>query len=211
MDDELTDANRAQTVAESDSFTPHRYRHFSRFIPKGGTVLDVGCSTGRGGEALARLRPDLTLDGLEALDDRGARATAPIYRTVFVGDLGELSSVARPPYDAVLLGEVIEHIPYTQLIAAIVSLREGLAPGGMLLLTTPNPHYVFLRWRGGSVLGGPHVSVHCHRCLAELLRAHGFRVLRVEGTGRMSRLIGRRFPLAFYGSYLMAAVAAPAE
>ena len=108
----------------------------------------------------------------------------------------------RAQFDALVMGELIEHVPYPVLEEFISSTARVLSQGGRVLLTTPNPHYLFLRWRGGSVLGGAHVSVHCPAALTELPNHRGFRVVRVEGTGRMSRAIGVRFPLSFYGSFV---------
>jgi hypothetical protein len=103
------------------------------------------------------------------------------------------------------MGELIEHVPYPALDDFLSSAATVLSQGGRILLTTPNPHYLFLRWRGGSVLGGPHVSVHCPVALTELLNHRGFRVVRVEGTGRVSRAVGVRFPLGVYGSFMLIA------
>lgn len=204
MDHELRAANLGQLVSETDTFTPHRYRHLGRYIPAGATVLDVGCNTGRGGTALHASRPDLTIDGLEPLAERAERIPLGTYRHVIVGLPSDAGSSGHR-YDAVILGELIEHIPYETLLSTLRSLHDLLTPDGRLLLTTPNPHYLLLRWRGGTVLGGPHVSVHCHRCLSELLRYIGFESVKVEGTGRVSRLLGRHMPLPLYGSYLMVA------
>ncbi len=41
--------------------------------------------------------------------------------------------------------------------------------------------------------------------LSELLNHRGFRVDRVSGSGRTSRIVGTRFPLALYGSSLLVA------
>jgi 2-polyprenyl-3-methyl-5-hydroxy-6-metoxy-1,4-benzoquinol methylase len=109
------------------------------------------------------------------------------------------------PFDAMVMGELIEHVPYPALEQFVASAATVLAPGGRVLLTTPNPHALRLRLRGGSVLGGAHVSVHCPAALSELLNHRGFRVVRIEGSGRLSRIIGVRFPLSLYGSYLLIA------
>jgi hypothetical protein len=38
--------------------------------------------------------------------------------------------------------------------------------------------------------------------LTELTNDRGFRVVRVEGTRRVSRAVGVRFPLGMYGSFM---------
>ena len=105
------------------------------------------------------------------------------------------------------MGELIEHVPWAGLDPIIFSAYRLLKPGGKLVLTTPNPHYFLLNLRGGgSVLGGPHVSVHCAEALAQYLRFRGFHIDELRGTGSMSRIIGSRMPLSLYGAYLLSAV-----
>lgn len=196
--------NAAQAVAETDSFTPHRYAHLARHLGDANRILDVGCGIGRGGAVLREARPAAHIEGVELVAGRAARVPDGIYDAVTVGDLATLAD-GGPRFDALVLGELIEHVPYPALEAFLASVAAVLTPGGRVVLTTPNPHYLFLRWRGGSVLGGAHVSVHCATALAELLEVRGFRVLRVQGTGRVSGLLGAHFPLRLYGSYLLVA------
>ena len=152
---------------------------------------------------LRRANPCAHIEGLEFVSARSAVVPAGIYDRVTVGDLATIDVEAR--FDALVMGELIEHVPYPALEQFIASAARLLAPGGQFLLTTPNPHYLLLRWRGGSVLGGTHVSVHCPAALSELLNHRGFRVVRVEGSGRISRVVGVNFPLSVYGSFMLIA------
>jgi 2-polyprenyl-3-methyl-5-hydroxy-6-metoxy-1,4-benzoquinol methylase len=152
---------------------------------------------------LRRANPSAHIEGLELVTARGSAIPTGIYDAVTVGDLATIETETR--FDAVVMGELIEHVPYTALEHFISSAATLLAPGGRILLTTPNPHYLLLRWRGGSILGGAHVSVHCPAALSEFLNHRGFRVVRVEGSGRVSRVIGVNFPLSVYGSYMIVA------
>ena len=45
--------NLPQPAANCGRFTIERYRQFARYSPDVGTVLDVGCSSGRGGAEYA--------------------------------------------------------------------------------------------------------------------------------------------------------------
>ena len=135
---------------------------------------------------------------------RAALVPAGVYDAVTVGGLAPIAG-AGAQFDALVMGELIQHVPYPALEDFISSAARALAQGGRILLITPNPHYLFLRWRGGSVLGGAHVSVHCPSALSELLNHRGFRVVRAEGTGRVSRAVGVRFPLGMYGSFMLIA------
>jgi predicted TPR repeat methyltransferase len=164
-------------------------------------ILDVGCNTGRGGVVLRQAKPSAHIEVLEMLARGAALVPAGVYDAVTVGDLATIAG-SGTQFDALVMGELIAHVPYPALEDFISSVARVLSQGGRLLLTTPNPHYLLLRWRGGSVLGGAHVSVHCPAGLTELLNHRGFRVVRLEGTGRMSPAIGVRFPLGMYGSLM---------
>lgn len=210
MPEDYEALNVAQTSAETDSFTPYRYAHFARHLRSATRILDVGCSIGRGGAVLRQANPSAHIEGVDMLAARAALVPTGVYDAVTVGDLTTIAG-AGAQFDALVMGELIEHVPYPALEEFIASAAQVLSPGGRVLLTTPNPHYLFLRWRGGAVLGGAHVSVHCPAALSELLSHRGFRVVRVEGTGRVSRVVGVRLPLAAYGSYLLIASVAPGD
>src|ERR1700722_6343231 len=145
MSHELEHLNREQSHSETDPFTERRYRQFARHLGTAftGQVLDVGCNTGRGGQAFLRDAPGVVLDGVELVPDRIARIPEGVYRTVYRGLLEDL-----PPgvgsYDALLMGEVIEHVPLGVLEEFLDQSTGLLAPGGRIMLTTPNPHYLLL-------------------------------------------------------------------
>ena len=147
---ELERINRAHTASEVDRFSEGRYRQFARHVGGSfeGHVLDVGCNTGRGGQAFLAAASNVTLDGAELLADRVERIPAGVYRKVYQGLLGDMPADAGP-YDALLMGELIEHVPFSALDDLIEQSTRLLAHGGRMLLTTPNPHYALLGPRCG--------------------------------------------------------------
>jgi 2-polyprenyl-3-methyl-5-hydroxy-6-metoxy-1,4-benzoquinol methylase len=204
---DLESINREQAHSETDPFTEGRYRQFARHLGTrfAGRVLDVGCNTGRGGCAFLAAAPRAVIDGVELLADRISRIPPGVYRAVREGTLADVPNAAGP-YDALLMGELIEHVPLSAVDDLIGHAGRLLAPSGRLLLTTPNPHYVMLGKRsGGTVLGGAHVSVHCPAALGQYVAWKGFRIEAITGSGRVSGIAGSRLPLALYGSYLLAA------
>jgi len=204
---ELERINRAQSCSEVDPFTEGRYRQFARHLGSGftGQALDVGCNTGRGGQAFLTAASNVTLDGVELLADRIERIPAGVYGRVYRGLLGDVPEDAGP-YDVLLMGELIEHVPFGALDDLIEQSTRLLARGGRLLLTTPNPHYALLRRRcGGTVLGGAHVSVHCPAALRQYLEWKGLEVEAITGSGRKTGLLGEKFPMALYSQYLLVA------
>lgn len=204
---ELEQLNREQSFSETDLFTERRYRQFARHLGAGfaGQALDVGCNTGRGGRAFLDVAPAAKLDGVELVPERIERIPAGLYRTVHQGLLEDMPADSGP-YDALLMGEIVEHVPLEVFEAFIDQSVRLLAPRGRILLTTPNPHYLLLgRRSGGTVLGGAHVSVHCPVALRQLLAWKSLAVETVTGSGKVSGLFGEKLPLAVYGSYLLIA------
>jgi SAM-dependent methyltransferase len=204
---ELEQINRAHTASEVDRFSEGRYLQFARHVARDftGQVLDVGCNTGRGGQAFLTAAPKVTLDGVELLADRVERIPAGIYRKVYTGLLDDMPCDAGP-YDVLLMGELIEHVPFGALDDLIQQSTRLLAGGGRLLLTTPNPHYALLGPRcGGTVLGGAHVSVHCPAALKQYLEWKGLEVETIAGSGPKSGFLGEKLPMSLYSQYLLIA------
>jgi len=102
---------------------------------EGKTALDVGCGAGLLAEPLARLGAKVTaIDAapelIEAARAHAAGAGLEIdYRAVGVETL-------KGKFDLVTSLEVIEHVADPQ--AFIDDLAARLAPGGLLILSTPN-------------------------------------------------------------------------
>jgi SAM-dependent methyltransferase len=195
--------NALQEGAETDSFTEDRYRQFSKVLPANTTsVLDIGCSTGRGGRALASLRPSIRLTGLDCVK---ARLDAlPGCYTQRVCGLSYEIPVEDRTFDAVVAGEFIEHLYPKDVDPTLCEIQRILTIGGRAIFTTPNPYYLKNRLIGQSVYGVAHLTQHFPDVLRMRMRAHGFSNIRISGTGRVSRLIGRHIPLlALYGSYMI--------
>ena len=99
-------------------------------------ALDVGCGAGLLCEPLARLGAavtgvDAAAENIAAAREHAAGAGLAIdYRA------GELASLALGRFDLVSCMEVLEHV--ADKPAFIAALAARLAPGGLLILSTPN-------------------------------------------------------------------------
>jgi 2-polyprenyl-6-hydroxyphenyl methylase/3-demethylubiquinone-9 3-methyltransferase len=101
----------------------------------GMTVLDVGCGAGLLAEPLARMGAAVT--GVDAAPENIAVATAHAqgqglsidYRACEVASIGGA-------FDLITAMEVIEHV--TDPVAFIAAIAARLAPGGLMILSTPN-------------------------------------------------------------------------
>lgn len=107
------------------------------FSPLAGkSALDVGCGAGLLAEPLARLGARMTAVDAAPENIGAARAHADAaglsidYRACGVEDLAGMS------FDLVTCLEVIEHV--TDPAAFVRALADVLAPGGLMVLSTPN-------------------------------------------------------------------------
>lgn len=107
------------------------------FAPLAGrTALDVGCGAGLLAEPLARLGAAVT--GLDAALENVAAATAHAAATglSIAYRAGSVEDLAGERFDLVTCLEVIEHVG--DRAAFVRGLAGAVAPGGMLILSTPN-------------------------------------------------------------------------
>jgi SAM-dependent methyltransferase len=188
---------------EEDPFTERRYRQFARHItPWMYDVLDIGCGTGRGGAVMKALQPSMRITGLDGVPDRIAVLDPLIYAAKICGFTQPLPLPAES-FDAIVAGDFIEHLSPELVFPTLCELFRLLRLGGLLLLTTPNPHYLKNKLYGTSVLGGAHVSQHHIATLRRRLGDVGFSSIKIRGSGRVSIALGEWFPVrAVYGSYL---------
>ena len=108
--------------------------------------------------------------------------------------------------DTVVAGEFLEHLRARDVDPTLCEFQRILRVGGRLLLTTPNPTSLKLLIQRGSVYGPGHLTQHHARILRTRVKMHGFRNVRLTGTGKTSRYLGTHVPLLpLYGSYLLRA------
>ena len=102
----------------------------------GKTALDVGCGAGLLAEPLARLGADVT--GVDAAAENIAVAKAHAVGAGLTIDYrqGELATLGLGQFDLVTAMEVLEHVADKAVFLA--ELATHLAPGGLMVLSTPN-------------------------------------------------------------------------
>lgn len=102
----------------------------------GKRALDVGCGAGLLCEPLARLGAEVTGVDAAAENIEAARAHAEGSGLSIAYRQGELASLDLGAFDLVTAMEVLEHV--ADKPAFIAGLARRLAPGGLMVLSTPN-------------------------------------------------------------------------
>ena len=176
-------------------------------VPAGArAVLDVGCSHGATASALRRLGV-AEIVGIEP-DTEDAAEAARAYDRVLAVPLEEISEEFPGRFDAILFGDVLEHLPDPS--AALLRVRPWLSAGSAVIASVPNiGHWSVIAdllegrfdYVPYSILSGTHVRFFTRRTLTDLFEACGFEVRSVEtvrfapspeGATKLSRL--RRIP-----------------
>jgi ubiquinone/menaquinone biosynthesis C-methylase UbiE len=129
---------------------------------EGNTIIDVGCFTGAFVREASRRFPDKTVIGIDNFEDniRIARLLFPELADRFQKMSVYRLDIADASADCVTLQEVLEHLEGAAL--AIKEVNRVLKKGGALIVSVPNPFYLwriitflcceignaFRRWRG---------------------------------------------------------------
>lgn len=155
----------------------------------GKRALDVGCGAGLLCEPLARLGAAVT--GVDAAQENVAAAQAHAAGGGLAIDYrcGEIGALGLKGFDLVTSMEVIEHV--ADKPAFIGALAAALAPGGLMVLSTPNrtPQSRLLLVEGAERLGMiPRGTHHWDDFvtpdeLRELLSAAGLNIGEPRGIG----------------------------
>ena len=175
--------------SEMSETAPERFELRRTFllsrVEQGDRVLDVGCGEGWFCAALADagvvnvLGVDVAAEAV-----RRARARHPRLRFEVCGE-SELP-IGDRSIDVVWLGEVIEHV--RDGLGLLGECARVLAPGGRLLLTTPDHDWRARLWLGLSRRAferhfeprADHLRFFTRGSLCSLLEAAGFAELRVR-------------------------------
>jgi SAM-dependent methyltransferase len=117
--------------------------------------------------------------GIDA-DEAGVARARALGFAAHVGDVEDVASLAGlgvEPADVVLAGELIEHLDRPG--AFLEAVKQLVAPGGALVLTTPNGHAltnVLAALAGRELVNPDHVAWFSWRTLVTLLGRHGWRL-----------------------------------
>jgi len=158
-----------------------------------GKMLEVGCSYGA---VLAEFRSrGWDVEGVELDARTAAWGREHFGLRVHAGELAQVRDALHPPYDVIAMYHVIEHVPNPRPLLADV--RELLAPGGTLVIRTPNVRSAIATLAHGWwewAIAPEHVHLFSPESLTRVLTEAGFTpqhrtTLRGDATGIVTEIL----------------------
>lgn len=191
-----------------------------RAVPPGSRVLDVGCDTGRFGEAL-RSTKGCAVEGIENDAIAAEKACERLDRVLVRKIQDQHSFDGLAGFDVVLFMDVLEHLedPWSVLRGA----RAVLRPAGEMYVVVPNVAHVSVvrrllsgefQYQDYGTMDRTHLRWFTRKSLADAIRQAGFGATRLvtfplvpwidelRAGRQLSRLLARIFPDLFTGSIL---------
>jgi SAM-dependent methyltransferase len=170
--------------------------------PTARRVLDVGCASGYLGRELAD-RLSCEVYGIDSDADSIDEARDKGYAGLELRDLNRpLDLPWKGPFDAVVAGDVLEHL--TEPGPILAWIRDALAPGAPLIVSVPNVANAAIRVKllGGrfdysdtGILDRTHVHLYTYSSARDLLRSHGFSIEREwAGSSNFGAFLNGGFP-----------------
>lgn len=163
-------------------------------------VLDVGCSTGFLGEYLIREK-GCRVDGIES-DEEMAEVAARRLTSLVKGDVedtGLWSGLNGRKYDAIIAGDIIEHLK--DPVGFLKRLAGYLSSGGRIILSLPNIAHFRIRlklltgkfeYEEAGIMDSTHLRFFTYDTARRLIRGAGYDIVHEEHT--LGPRVGR-FPV----------------
>lgn len=170
-------------------------------------IIDLGTADGRMLDIIHRRYPKARCIGVEYSQElvNFAKEKFP-YLEIVKGDIQSLNFPDNS-FDLAIAAAVIEHIPYPDKV--VKEAKRVLRPGGIFILTSPDPVWEHLATLFGHLKRNQHKTVMNLKQLHNLALVNGFSVLKMQKfmlspVGLPFELILEKFIRTLYLDFLMA-------
>lgn len=166
-------------------------------LPAESKVLDVGTASGM----LARMCQDQAFHffGVE-LNPEWAQLANPYYEKIWIGHIADIEAEALGGYDAIVLGDVLEHLPAPE--AVLRKLMTLQSSGSTFLISVPNVANLWVRlnlllgrfdYTDRGILDRTHLRFFTRKTLMEMLNQSGLKISSIQVTPIPLELVSRFF------------------
>lgn len=133
---EVLDKDPTNDNEEWNKDKDQSFRFVCEYLPRPGSMLDIGCGSGR--LLYVARRAGWEVMGLELSEEMAQLVRTKLGIRVVVGDFleAEPREISEDPFDLICLRHVLEHLPDCNL--AMSKIRELLRPDGHVLIEIPN-------------------------------------------------------------------------
>lgn len=160
--------------------------YLAPWMPANGDVVEIGagyCAWINNVAAARRVAVDVWPEV--------ARFAAPGVEARVLDASRELLTLGAASFDVVLASNILEHFEPGVAISVVEDVHRVLKPGGRLIIIQPNFRYAAKQYFDDYT----HRSVFTDVSLPNLLRAHGFRIERVQPRFLPYSMRGSRLPI----------------
>lgn len=156
-------------------------------LPTQSKVLDVGTATGM---LARRIKENTTLRffGIEP-NSEWATIASPFYEKIWVRSFDDMSDEALSGYDAIVLGDVLEHMSAPEIVLdKLFSLQSSDC---LYIISVPNVANLWVRilllfghfnYTERGILDRTHLRFFTRKTLVELVKSAGLNIISIQVT-----------------------------
>lgn len=170
---------------------------YLKALPAQSKVLDVGAASG----TLARMcqSKSLRLFGIEPNPD-WAQIASPLYEKMWVCSISDIDSELLAGFDAVVLGDILEHLPDPETV--LKKLVECQPLKALFIISVPNIANLWIRlnlllgrfdYADRGILDRTHLHFFTRRTLIRMIQNSGLEILSIQVTPIPLELVSRFF------------------
>lgn len=179
----------------------HTRKDILPYIPKGGNMLDIGCS---GGNLLCYLKEKKIIDeavGVDFMDIPQSNQQNHLLDKFILADVQQQQlNLPEQYFDIMLCADVLEHMqdPW----ASLEYLKKFMKKSGLLIISIPNIREftalrkIFLKgdfsYGSSGILDKTHLRFFCKKNIVELVSGAGFLIEKATPTFKTCPLQKRR-------------------
>ncbi len=166
-------------------------------LPAQSRVLDIGAASG----ILARMCQNKTLRlfGIEP-NSNWAQTASALYEKMWTCSISDIDQELLSGYDAVVLGDILEHLPIPELI--LEELVGHQSSNALFIISVPNIANLWVRlnllmgrfeYADRGILDRTHLRFFTRRTLVHMIKNSGLEIISIQVTPIPLELVSRFF------------------